>query len=169
MKLVRTLLVLAVIAYAGWLAWPLVTPFFEGAPFDVALERALGLLEAGGGLSSTALWVGAVLLYLIAAVMLGAGNPRAAVAYFLGFLADAVLRLAIDRSGSDGPAEASIQADTYGGGGDLARRSTEAMAPTGLPLDPTWLILGVLLVVGILVVIVSRRRTRRRAPGQFAG
>ena len=169
MKLVRTLLVLAVIAYAGWLAWPFLTPFFEGAPFDVALERARGLIEAGGGLSGATLWVGAVLLYLIAAILLGAGNPRAAVAYFLGFLADAVLRLAIDRSGGGGPAEASIQADTYAGGGDLARRSTEAMAPTGLPLDPTWLVLGALLVVGLLVVAVSRRRTRRREPGQFAG
>lgn len=169
MKLVRTLLVLAVIAYAGWLAWPFVTPFFEGAPFDVALERALGLLEAGGGLSSAALWVGAVLLYLIAAVMLGAGNPRAAVAYFLGFLADAVLRLAIDRSGGGGSADISIKSDPSAGSGELAQRSAEAMAPTGLPVDPTWLILGVLLVVGILVVVVSRRRTRRRAPGQFAG
>lgn len=168
MKIVRTLLVLAVIAYSGWLAWPVLTPFFEGAPLDVAWERARGLIEAGGGLSGAALWVGAVLLYLIAAVMLGAGNPRAAVAYFLGFLADAVLRLAIDRSGG-GPAEASIQADTYGGGGELAQRSAEAVAPTGLPVDPTWLILGVLLLIGVLVVVVSQRRGRRRQPGQFAG
>lgn len=169
MKFVRIILVLAVIAYAGWLAWPFLTPFFEGAPFDVALERARGLIEAGAGVSGAALWVGAVLLYLIAAVMLGAGNPRAAVAYFLGFLADAVLRLAIDRSGGAGPAETSIQADTYAGGGDLARRSGEAMAPTDLPVDPTWLILGALLVVGLLVVVVSRRRSRRRVPGQLAG
>jgi hypothetical protein len=168
MKFVRTLLVLAVIAYAGWLAWPLLTPFFEGAPFDVALERARGLIEAGGGLSGAALWVGAVLLYLIAAVMLGAGNPRAAVAYFLGFLADAVLRLAIDRSGSGSPAEASLQADSYGGG-DLARRSAEAVAPAGLSVDPTWLVLGALLAVGLLVVAVSRRRSRRRRPDHFAG
>lgn len=167
MKIVRTLLVLAVIAYAGWLAWPVLTPFFEGAPFDVALERARGLIEAGSGLSGAALWVGAVLLYLIAAVMLGAGNPRAAVAYFLGFLADAVLRLAIDRAGGD-PADASIQSDTYGGG-ELSQRSAEAVAPAGLPVDPTWLILGVLLVIGVLVVIVSQRRGRRRQPGQFAG
>lgn len=168
MKIVRTLLVLAVVAYAGWLAWPVLTPFFEGAPFDVALERARGLIEAGGGLSGAALWVGAVLLYLIAAVMLSAGNPRAAVAYFLGFLADAVLRLAIDRSGG-GSTETSLQADTYGGGGELAQRSAEAVAPAGLPVDPTWLILGVLLIIGVLVVVVSQRRARRRQPGQFAG
>ncbi len=167
MTFVRYLLVAAVIAYAGWLAWPFLTPFFEGAPLDVALERARGMIEAGGGLSSAALWVGAVLLYLIAAVMLSAGNPRAAVAYFLGFIADAVLRLAIDR-GRAGPAEASIATDSYGGG-ELSQRSAEAVAPTGLPVDPTWLILGALLVIGLIIVAVSRRRGRRRVPGQLAG
>ncbi|KPF83014.1 hypothetical protein IP78_03035 [Brevundimonas sp. AAP58] len=167
MTFVRYLLVAAVIAYAGWLAWPFLTPFFEGAPVDVALERARGMIEAGGGLSSAALWVGAVLLYLIAAVMLSAGNPRAAIAYFLGFIADAVLRLAIDR-GRAGPTEASIQADSYGGG-ELAQRSAEAVAPAGLPVDPTWLILGVLLVIGLIIVALSRRRGRRRVPGQLTG
>jgi hypothetical protein len=166
MKIVRILLVLAVLAYAGWLAWPFLAPFFEGAPFDVALERARGMIEAGGGLSEAALWVGAVLLYLIAAVLLGAGNPRAAVAYFLGFIADAVLRLAIDR-GRAGPAEASIQADAYAGG-ELSQRSAEAIAPAGLPVDPTWLILGVLLLIGLAIVAVSRRRGRRRVSGQLA-
>lgn len=167
MKFVRIVLVLAVIAYAGWLAWPFITPFLEGAPLDVALERARGMIEAGTGLSGAALWVGAVLLYLIAALMLGAGNPRAAIAYFLGFIADAVLRLAIDR-GREGPAEASIAADSYAGG-ELSQRSAEAVAPVGLPVDPTWLILGALLVIGLIIVAVSRRRGRRRAPGQLAG
>jgi hypothetical protein len=166
MTFVRYLLVAAVIAYAGWLAWPFLTPFFEGAPLDVALERARGMIEAGGGLSSAALWVGAVLLYLIAAVMLSAGNPRAAVAYFLGFIADAVLRLAIDR-GRAGPAEASISADSHAGG-ELSQRSAEAVAPVGLPVDPTWLILGALLMIGLVIVAVSRRRGRRRVPGQLA-
>ena len=44
MKFVRIVLVLAVIGYAGWLAWPFLTPFFEGAPLDVALERARGMI-----------------------------------------------------------------------------------------------------------------------------
>lgn len=167
MKIVRILLVLAVLAYAGWLAWPFLTAFFEGAPFDVALERARGMVESGGGVPGAALWVGAVLLYLIAAILLGAGNARAAVAYFLGFIADAVLRLAIDR-GRAGPADASIQADSYAGG-ELSQRSAEAVAPAGLPVEPTWLILGVLLVIGLVIVAVSRRRARRRVPGQLAG
>lgn len=166
MNIVRLVLVLAVLAYAGWLAWPFVSPFLEGAPLDAALARAGAMVEGGGGVPQAALWVGAVLLYLIAALMLGAGNPRAAVAYFLGFLADAVLRLAIDRSG--GSQNASIQAGGYSGGGEMAQRSAEAVAPVGLPVDPTWLILGALLLIGLLVVAVSRRRRRHRIPGQLA-
>lgn len=167
MKILRFVLVLAVIGYAGWLAWPFISPFFEGAEPSVATERASAMVEAGGGIPQVVFWIGAVVLYLIAAIMLGSGNPRAAVAYFLGFLADAALRLAIDRSSGGGPANASIQADTYAGGGEIAQRSAEAVAPAGLPVDPTWLVLGVLLVVGVIIVAVTRRRPRRRIPGQL--
>ena len=168
MKILRFVLVLAVIAYAGWLAWPFLSPFFEGAEPAVATQRASAMVEAGGGIPQAVFWIGAVVLYLIAAIMLGSGNPRAAVAYFLGFLADAALRLAIDRSSGGGPANASIQAETYAAGGEIARRSAEAVAPAGLPLDPTWIVLSVLLVVGLIIVAVSRRRVRRRAPGHLA-
>lgn len=166
MKILRFVLVLAVIGYAGWLAWPFLSPFFEGAAPSVATERAWAMVEAGGGIPQAAFWIGAVILYLIAAFMLGSGNPKAAIAYFLGFLADAALRLAIDRSGG-GPASASIQADAYAGGGEIAQRSAEAVAPAGLPVDPTWLILGVLLVVGIVIVALSRRRRRQRQAGHL--
>lgn len=167
MKILRFVLVLAVIGYAGWLAWPFLSPFFEGAEPSVATERASAMVEAGG-IPQAVFWIGAVVLYLIAAILLGAGNPRAAVAYFLGFLADAALRLAIDRSSGGGPASVSIQADTYAGGGEIAQRSAEAVAPVGLPVDPTWLMLAVLLVVGVIIVAVTRRRPRRRIPGQLA-
>lgn len=166
MKVVRFLLVLLVIGYAGWLAWPFLSPFLEGAPIDVATERARAMIKAEGGLSQAALWIGAVLLYVIAALLLGSGNPRAAVAYFLGFIADAVLRLAIDRSG--GSQNASIAADGYSAGGEMAQRSADAVAPAGLPVDPTWLILGALLVMGVLVVVFTRRQARRRVPGQLS-
>ncbi|WGM32825.1 hypothetical protein [Brevundimonas sp. NIBR11] len=166
MKILRFVLVLAVIGYAGWLAWPFISPFFEGADPSVATERASATVEAGGGIPQAALWIGAVVLYLVAAFMLGSGNPRAAVAYFLGFLADAALRLAIDRSSGGGPASASIQADTYAGGGAIAQRSAEAV-PAGLAVDPTWLILGVLLVVGVIIVAVLRRRRRQRQAGHL--
>ena len=51
----------------------------------------------------------------------------------------------------------------------MAQRSAEAVAPVGLPVDPTWLILGVLLVLGVVVVAITRRRPRRRGQGQLAG
>ena len=154
MKILRFLLVLAVIGYVGWLAWPVVGPMLQGGVSDVA---------AGGfDLTSpqTLLWVGAIALYLIAALMLGSGNPRAAVAYFLGFIADAVLRLALDSRGggeaaSDAMAERSIEATTMA-------------APAAGGIEPTWILLGVLLAIGVLVVVASRRRRRTRVPGQLA-
>ena len=155
MKILRFLLVLAVIGYVGWLAWPVVGPMVQGGFADVA----------AGGFDLTApqmwLWIGAITLYLVAALMLGSGNPKAAVADFLGFLADAVLRLALDsRGGGSG-----------GGSGDMAERSIEATtmaAPAAGGVDPTWVVLGALLLIGVLVVLVSRRRRRTRVPGQLA-
>ncbi|NBU28090.1 MAG: hypothetical protein EBS42_07740 [Caulobacteraceae bacterium] len=54
MKILRFALVL--IAYAGWLAWPFLSPFFEGAPLDVAAQRTGAMIEAGGGIPQAALW-----------------------------------------------------------------------------------------------------------------
>jgi len=162
MKILRFVLVLAVIGYAGWLAWPFISTLLEGASPDVAANR-MGAEAQGGGdlfgfLPGWALWVGAVVLYLIAALMLGTGNPKAAVAYFLGFIADAVLRLAI---GQGGAADISARSS-----GPTTLATPDALS--GLPVDPVWIVLGVLLVVGILVMIVGRRARRGREPGQFA-
>ena len=160
MKLLRFIVVLAVIGYAGWLAWPFISPLLEGAAPDVAASRMGAEAQTGGELFGFlpvwALWGGAVVLYLIAALMLGSGNPKAAVAYFLGFIADAVLRLALDQQG----------------GGDSAARSgpTTRAAPEaagGLPVDPLWLVLGALFLLGVLVVVASRRIRRRREAGQL--
>jgi len=164
MKILRTILVLAVIAYAGWLAWPFLSPFFEGAPPDAASMRSSAVIE-GGGPSDSLLWIVAIVFYVIAALMLGAGKPMAAIAYFLGFLADAALRLAIDRHG-EGYDISTMSAD--GMGPDIAARSAQAVAPAGLSVDPTWLIIGVLLAVGVLVLLVARRKRPRRAAGQLA-
>jgi hypothetical protein len=161
MKLLRYIVVLAVVGYAGWLAWPFISPFLEGAGPEVAASRMGAEAEAGGDLFGFlpvwSLWVGAVGLYLVAALMLGSGNSKAAVAYFLGFIADAVLRLALDQQG----------------GGEIAARSagpTTMAAPesmSGLPVDPVWLVLGALFLLGVLVVIASRRIRRKREPGQL--
>lgn len=160
MKLLRFIVVLAVIGYAGWLAWPFISPFLEGAGPDVAASRMGAEAQSGGDLfgflPAWALWAGAIALYLVAALMLGSGNPKAAVAYFLGFAADAVLRLALQQ-----------------GGGDVAARSagpTTMAAPDsigGLPVDPVWLVLGAVFLLGVLVVVAGRRIRRKREAGQL--
>lgn len=161
MKLLRIVVVLAVLAYAGWLAWPLLSPFLEGAGPDVAMSRmgaeARIAGELFGFLPVWALWAGAIGLYLAAALMLGAGNPKAAVAYFLGFMADAALRLAIDQQGGG---EVASRA-----GGPTTMAAPEAL--NGLPVDPVWLVLGAVLLLGGLVVVASRRTRRRREAGEL--
>jgi hypothetical protein len=159
MKLLRFVVVLAVLAYAGWLAWPFLSPLIEGAAPSVEAMRAeAGGADAGllfGFLPPWTLWVGAIALYVISALMLGSGNSKAAFAYLLGFLADAALRLALDERG-----------------GEAARSGPATMAApdtaSSLPVDPLWLTLGALIVLGVLVMIASRRIRRARTPGQFA-
>jgi hypothetical protein len=160
MKIFRFAVVLAVVGYAGWLAWPLISPFLQGAGTGAA--RAGAAVQSGGELfgflPSWTLWAGAVALYLIAALMLGSGNARAAVAYFLGFLADAGLRLALDQPGG---VEAGARS-----AGPTTMAAPEAFS--SLPVDPIWLLFGGLILLGVLVLIASRRLRRRRTPGQFA-
>lgn len=155
MKVLRFLVALAILGYVGWLAWPFLSPLVSGGAPDVGAMRAEAEAATGGNLFGVipawVLWAGAVVLYLIAALMLGAGNARASIAYFLGFIADAVLRLAMDRNG---------------GSADIAARS--APSAGGLPFDPPWLILGGLLVLGVLVIVVARRQRKHRIPGQLS-
>ena len=159
MKLLRFIVVLAVIAYAGWLAWPFLSPLLEGAAPDAAAARVGAEAQSGGDLFGFlpvwVLWAGAIVLYLVAALMLGSGNSRAAVAYFLGFIADAALRLALNQQGG---AEVSARS-----GGPMA--APEAV--NGLPVDPIWLLLGALFLLGVLVVVASRRIRRKRTAGQL--
>ena len=56
MKILRFLLVLAVIGYVGWLAWPVVGPMLQGGVSDFA--------SGGFDLTSpqTLLWVGAIVV-----------------------------------------------------------------------------------------------------------
>lgn len=159
MKLLRFIVALAVVGYAGWLAWPFISPFLEGAGPDVAASRMGAEAQSGGELfgflPAWTLWAGAVGLYLVAALMLGAGNPKAAVAYFLGFIADAVLRLAMQQGGGDAARSA----------GPTTMAAPEAMG--GLPVDPLWLVLGGLFLLGVLVVVAGRRIRRKREAGQL--
>lgn len=157
MKLLRPLVALVILAYVGWLAWPLLSPLLNSGAPDVGAMRADAEAATGGDLFGVipvwALWAGAIVLYLIAALMLGSGNAKASIAYFLGFIADAVLRLAMDRNGD-------------GGGADIAARS--AAPVSDFPVDPVWLVLGGLLLLGLLVVVAARRQRKRRIAGQLS-
>jgi hypothetical protein len=160
MKLLRIVLVLIVVAYAGWLAWPFLAPIVGplvglGGP-EAARAGSAATLDFGGGLPVTALLLGAVGLYLISALMLGAGSPKAVIAYFLGFLADAALRLAL------APGSESVSAD-------IAARSAQVAPMSAVGgVDLQWIVLGVLVVIGLLVLLASRRQRRARKPGHLA-
>lgn len=164
MKILRALLLLAVLAYAGWLAWPFLSPLMEGADPGAAVTRMGAEMDSGGTLTA-ALWIGAVLLYLIAAVLLGAGNPRAVVAYFLGFLADAALRLALDRGRGGGEMTTRSASPSMTDGGPAAAPGDLGAS---LGVDPVWLVLGGLIVLGLLIFAATRRQRRARTPGQLA-
>lgn len=161
MKILRFVLILAVMGYAGWLAWPLLSPLLDGTGLSLDGEGPFGIPVA-------ALWIGAAVLYLVAALMLGAGNPRAAVAYFLGFVADAVLRLAIDQGRSGAPDVAARSGKPGDFQTDAGPMSLPGEVSSSLGIDPTWLVLGVLVLVGVLVFVASRRRRRVRIPGRLA-
>ena len=160
MKVLRFILVLVVLAYAGWLAWPflapIVGPLLGGPEPEAARAGASVALDVGGNLPVSALWIGAIALYLISALMLGAGNTKAAIAYFLGFIADAALRLAL------APGSERVSAE-------IAARSAEA-APMAAPggVDLQWIILGALVVIGLQVAVARRRLRRARRPGPLA-
>lgn len=155
MKILRLIVMLAVLGYAGWLAWPFISPLIEGSTAAARAGQALPAGEAFGFLPVWALWAGAIGLYLIAALMLGAGNTRAAIAYFLGFAADVVLRLAINGEGGISARSA----------GPTSMAAPEAAQ--GLPIEPVWLLLGALFVLGVLVIVASRRIRRKRTAGQL--
>jgi len=159
MKLLRLVVVLAVLAYAGWLAWPFLSPFIEGAGPEAAATRAGAGAQSGGDLfgflPAWSLWAGAIGLYVISALMLGSGNSKAAVAYLLAFLADAGLRLALDRQGGDVAAS-----------GPATMAAPDALS--SLPVEPLWLLLGGLVLLGVLVMVAGRRIRRARTPGQLS-
>lgn len=153
MRILRILLAVAILAYAGFLAWPVISPWFEGAGADAAATRsgAEALAVAERNLPATLLWGGAIVLYVVSALMLAGGNSRAFIAYLFGFAADAILRLAIQGGEA---------------GDDSLARTAEA-APAGL--DPVWFTLGAMVLVGALVAFASRRTVRARQPGQLTG
>jgi hypothetical protein len=140
----RIILGMAIAAYAGWLAWPLIQPLTAGgSPSEVisAVTTEADLL--GGVLPS--LWLGSALLYLVAAVLTAGGLGAAPGAYFLGFGAEVIQRLLLQSA----PDPALV---------DTPARIAAVLAPLNLAVDSGPLALGALLAVGLLVLMTGTWR-----------
>lgn len=151
----RLLLAVAVLAYAAWLAQPLTAPFLGGQPVADSLAQARTVAE-GSGSPQAGLWLGAIALYIIGAVLIAIGHTQAAGAYFMGFVSETLLRLTLDQVGP-------------GGAADIATRAAEAVAPVGMVVDPAPIMLAGLVIVGLLVLATGLWGRRHRGPRTFPG
>jgi len=113
MKTLRTIVVVALLAYVAWIAIPgvqtFVTQYMAPAeagpppPPEAAVEDLAPAVEAAPQAEATAtavaegdapkisLWMVAVGFYLVAAFLLANGSTRAFIAYLIGFGADVLL------------------------------------------------------------------------------
>lgn len=157
MKALRTIVVVAILAYAAWIAIPGVQTFFSQyltpaeagppPPPEAAADELAPAVEAApqaeatatavaeGSVPKVGLWVAAVGFYLLSAFLLANGNARAFIAYMLGFAADAVLMM-INKP------DLTI----------MARTTME----TALP-DLKWIVLAGLAVVGVTILAIAGR------------
>lgn len=115
MKMLRTIVVVAILAYVAWIAIPGVQTFVTsyiappgaGAPPppEMAAQDLAPAVEAApqaeatasgvaeGNIPKIGLWAAAVGLYLVAALLFAGNNPRAFLAYLFAFGADVVLMM----------------------------------------------------------------------------
>ena len=157
MKALRTVIVVAILAYVAWIAIPGVQTFASQymapaeagpppPPQDAAAElapaveaapqaEATATAVAEGSAPKIGLWMTAIGFYLISAWLLANGNARAFVAYMIGFAADGVLMM-LNR-----PEMA-----------DVARSALEGALP-----DLKWVVLGGLAIVGVAILALAGR------------
>jgi hypothetical protein len=132
-RLGRSLVVVLVIVYAGWIAWPVLSNWLlpdygpqaptyrmdnsdytgrSGLPVDVyAPEAPIESIQGENALNAVAsgdvpvfvLWGAVIGLYLVAAFLHANGNLRATAAYTLGFIADLALTFMDRGEGGGGP------------------------------------------------------------------
>ena len=162
MKALRTVLVVAILVYAGWIAIPGVQTFFtqylapaeagpppppEDAAQDLApaveaapQAEATATAVAEGNAPKISLWAAAVLLYLIAAILFANGSARAFLAYALGFAADVVLMM-LNRPDMQ-----------------IMRSSVENAVP-----DLKWPVIAALAAVGVAILAFAGRGKPQRA------
>lgn len=162
MKALRTVLVVAILVYAGWIAIPGVQTFFTQyltpaeagppPPPEAAVEDLAPAVEAAPQSETTAtavaqgdaprigLWAAAVILYLLAAFLFANGNARAFLAYGLGFAADIVLMM-LNRPDMS-----------------VFRSTVEGAIP-----DLKWIVISALAAVGIAILAFAGRGGGRKA------
>lgn len=140
----RIVLGLLIAAYAGWLIWPLVEPMTTGvSPSDII--RAVNAEAGQLGWALPSLWLGAALLYAIAAVMTAGGLGAAPGAYFLAFGAEVIQRLLLQSA-----PDATLV--------DTPSRVASDLAPLNLAVESGPLALAALLAVGLLVLMTGTWR-----------
>ena len=137
----RVCLGLLIAAYAGWLVWPLIQPLTAGGSIaGVASVLTTEAGRPGGALPS--LWLGAAVLYAMAAGLTAGGIGAAPGAYFLAFAAEVIQRLLLQAA----PPSALV---------DTPARIAAALAPLNLAVDPGPLVLTVLVEIGLLVLMTG--------------
>lgn len=137
---------LLVLAYAAWLAWPVLDLATQGVDPTRIWVLATGSAGAPGA-AVAGLWCAIALLYAIAGVLTGAGLTWAPGAYFLAFAGEILFRLSL----VDRPAPDLI---------DIAARTAAGLRQSGLGLDPAPMVLGGLLAMGLLVLALGVWRGR---------
>jgi hypothetical protein len=133
----------AILAYATWLAWPVVDLLSRGvgAPDVWRLAGgASGIPDA----AVAAVWIAVILLYGLSGLLTAAGLPWAPGAWFLAFGGEILLRLDLP-----GPSSPLI---------DIATRAGEGLQQAGLGLDPAPLTLAALLATGLLILALGAWR-----------
>jgi hypothetical protein len=146
MKALRWIVVLAVLAYTAWLAWPFLQQFLPAGGGDgpttmsARVEAPVGLEPSGQSLPVSVLWVVAIGMYLVSALMFAGRNARAFVAYVFAFGSNVALML--------------LQRPQF----SAMSRSVE---PAGI--DPKYILLAGLALIGVLMLAIGGGRRSRHA------
>jgi hypothetical protein len=167
MKFLKWFIFAAVIAYVGWIVFPVVKglvypeydapvpsmaqddigpqtghsvpPIYYEAP--IATQSIQGqtamLAISTDNLPVIGLWLAVILLYVVAAFLHANGNWRAAFTYFIGFIADFILTFITKGEAGSGLLDKLLE--VLGG------------------WDPRYVITLVALLLGFLIVISSRK------------
>ncbi|AQR60630.1 hypothetical protein BZG35_02430 [Brevundimonas sp. LM2] len=148
----RVLLAIVIVAYATWLALPLGAALAAGQTVGQVWS---GLAATG---STEALMIAAGLLATI--VLYGAGGLATAAGwswapglFFLGFMGDIVLRLAV-AGGAVQPGTEALE---------IGARAEAMLRPLGVTVETTPLTLAILLAVGLAVLATGVWRGQKGA------